>query len=89
MSAFAARQQLWGQSATTKVVVEKALEKAVEDGPRQTKSETRFTRILPSRSSKRRSTEEAVLATTPDAKQTQGIDSEKEGSKYVLTAVPL
>ncbi|KAK4131405.1 hypothetical protein BT67DRAFT_458017 [Trichocladium antarcticum] len=63
-------------SSTPPAVVEKALEKAVEDGPWQTKSETRFTRVLPSRNSKRRSVDEV------DAKQAQGndIDGDDGGS---------
>lgn len=77
MSAFAARQQLWGLSSAKKVVEKAAVQTAAEDliTPRE-KSETPSTRSLPSRRSKRQSTEEA--ATTGTQKQ------EQSGSRYVF-----
>ncbi|GAB1317561.1 Polynucleotide 5'-hydroxyl-kinase grc3 [Madurella fahalii] len=58
MSAFAARQQLWGVSSASSTV-EKAPEQSVKDVTQQRRSETPSTRSIPSHS-RRRSVEESV-----------------------------
>ncbi|KAK4032349.1 hypothetical protein C8A01DRAFT_41208, partial [Parachaetomium inaequale] len=77
MSAFAARQQLWGVAAARNNGVEKGVpERAPEDALQTRKDETPSARSVAARS-KRQSPEEPVAAAV---KQTQGVDGEKGGS---------
>jgi polynucleotide 5'-hydroxyl-kinase GRC3/NOL9 len=81
MSAFAARQQLWGAAATrAAVVLDKGTPEPPEDATRSRKnrSETPSARPVAARSSKRQAPEELL----PDeAKQTQATSVET-GSGY-------
>lgn len=84
MSAFAARQQLWGAAATRAAsVLEKATPEAapeIEARSRRTRSETPTARSVASRNSKRQPPLESLSA---EANQTQSSESEKGGPKYV------
>lgn len=84
MSAFAARQQLWGAAATRAAsVLEKATPEAapeIETRSRRTRSETPTVRSVAGRNSKRQPPLESLSA---DANQTQSSESEKGGPKYV------
>ncbi|KXX77280.1 Polynucleotide 5'-hydroxyl-kinase GRC3, partial [Madurella mycetomatis] len=72
MSAFAARQQLWGVSSASGAV-EKAPDQGAENATQERRSETPSTRPIPSRN-KRRSAEEPV---------SDSVDVDKGGTGYV------
>jgi hypothetical protein len=85
MSAFAARQQLWGVAAARNNGVEKGVpEPAREDALQARKSEIPSARAVAGRSSRRQSPERPVAASS---NQTQGVDSEKGASGYVVVDV--
>jgi polynucleotide 5'-hydroxyl-kinase GRC3/NOL9 len=86
MSAFAARQQLWGAAATkaASAVKKTTPEPAPEETARLRKSETPSARSVATRSSKRQPPEEpARVPSLAETKQTKGQDTEDAKGRLV------